>query len=414
MHPGRRRDEEFGMEQSTEWGRIDDEGTVFVRTSAGERAIGSWQAGEPAAGLAHFARRYGDLATEVQLLEKRLASGAADPGSTRTTAVTLQEGLPTAAVLGDVDGLSARLVAVIAAADGKLAEVKVQRAQAKAASVAAKETLVAEAEQIADSSQWKASGDRLRAIVDEWRLIKGIDRRTDEQLWKRFSAARDAFTKRRGAHFAERDQQADSVKLVKERIVAEAEELATSKDWGPTAARMRQLLTDWKASGRARREAEDALWSRFRSAQDAFFAARSAVFSERDAEQAANQKRKEALIAEAEALDPADLDKANSALRDLQERYDAVGHVPRDAVRGLDTRMQDAERRIREAVEDEWDRSAAVENPVLVQLRAAAAKAETQLAKARAAGDATRVADAEAALAARRQWLAEAEKSARP
>lgn len=402
------------MEQSTEWGRIDDEGTVFVRTVTGERPVGSWQAGDPAAGLAHFTRRYDDLATEVELLDKRLASGAADPASTRSTAVALQEGLPTVAAVGDLDGLSARLDAVRAAADGKLAEGRERRAQAKAAAVAAKEALAVEAERLAESSQWKATGDRFRSIVDEWRQIKGIDRRVDEQLWKRFAAARDTFGKRRGAHFAERDQQADSVRLVKERIVAEAEELAGSKDWVPTAARMRQLLADWKASGRARRDVEDALWARFRAAQDAFFAARSAVFAERDAEQAANQKRKEALIAEAEALDPADLDKAKAALRDLQERYDAIGHVPRDAIRGLDARMQDAERRIRDAVEDRWDRSAAVENPVLVQLRAAADKAETQLTKARAAGNTARIAEAEAALTARRQWLAEAERSARP
>lgn len=400
------------MGQSTEWGRIDDEGTVYVRTASGERPVGSWQAGDPAVGLAHFTRRYDDLATEVELLEQRLASGTADPASTRTNAGTLKNSLPTAAVVGDLDGLAVRLDAVIAAADGKLAEARERRAQAKAAAVVAKEALVAEAEQLADSTQWKASGDRLRAIVDEWRLIKGIDRRTDEQLWKRFAAARDTFTKRRGAHFVERDQQRDSVRLVKERIVVEAEELASSKDWGPSAARLRQLLADWKASGRARREAEDTLWSRFRAAQDAFFAARGAVFSERDAEQVANQKLKEALIAEAEALDPTDLDKSKAALRELQERYDAVGHVPRDSIRGLDARMQAAERRIREAVEDRWDASAAVENPVLVQLREAAHKAESQLKKAHAAGDPSRVADAEAALAARRQWLAEAEKSA--
>jgi len=401
------------MGQSTEWGRIDDDGTVYVRTASGERPVGSWQAGDPASGLAHFCRRYDDLATEVELLEKRLASGAADAASTRANATTLQETLPTAAVVGDLDGLGVRLDAVTAAADGKLAEARERRAQAKAAAVAAKETLVAEAEQLSLSSQWKASGDRLRRIVEEWRLIKGIDRRTDEQLWKRFAAARDAFTKRRGVHFAERDQQRDSARLVKERIVAEAEELASSKDWAPTAARMRDLLAEWKSSGRARRQAEDALWSRFRAAQDAFFVARSTVFSERDAEQVANQKRKEALITEAEALDAANLEKAKAALRDLQERYDAVGHVPRDAIRGLDARMQAAERRIRDAVEDRWDASAVVENPVLVQLREAARKAESQLSKAHAAGDSSRVADAEAALAARRQWLADAEKSAR-
>jgi hypothetical protein len=66
---------------SSQWGRIDDDGTVFVRTSSGERVIGSWQAGDAEAGLAYYTRRYDDLATEVTLLEQRLTSGAADPAT---------------------------------------------------------------------------------------------------------------------------------------------------------------------------------------------------------------------------------------------------------------------------------------------------------------------------------------------
>lgn len=401
------------MAQASQWGRIDDEGTVYVRTASGERPVGSWQAGDPAAGLAHFSRRYDDLATEVELLEKRLASGAAEPGATRTQAGATKEGLPSAAAVGDLDGLGTRLEAVMAAADAKLAEVRAARAQAKAAAVAAKEQLAAEAEQLADSSQWKASGDRLRVIVDEWRQIKGVDKRTDEQLWKRFAAARDTFGARRTAYFAERDKEREAASRVKERIIAEAEELATSTDWAPTAARMRELLAAWKASGRAARPIEDALWTRFRSAQDAFFAARSATFAERDAGQVANQKRKEAVIAEAEALETSNVERATAALRDLQDRYDAIGHVPRDAMRGLDARMQAAERRVREASDERWDRSAVMDNPLLVQMREAVAKAESQLHKAQASGNSTRIRDAEAALAARRQWLADAEQSAR-
>lgn len=405
------------MAVSVEWGRVDDEGTVFVRTAEGERVVGSWQAGDPAAGLAHFQRRYDDLATEVELLERRLASGAADPAATATTAGELRGGLPTVAAVGDLDTLARRLDAVVVAAEERKAAVQEQRAAeraaAKAQALAAKEALAVEAEKLATSTQWKASGDRLRAIVEEWRLIKGIDKRADDQLWKRFSTARDEFAARRTAYFAKRDEERGAAKLVKERIVAEAEGLASSTDWGPTASRMRQLLADWKAAGRAPRELEDALWTRFRAAQDAFFAARSARLSERDTEQQANQRRKEAVIAEVEALDLADLDKAKAALRDLQDRYDAIGHVPREAIRGLDGRMQAAERRVRDATDQRWDRTAAQDNPVLVQLREAVAKAEAQLTKARASGSAARIRDAESSLVARRQWLADAEQSAR-
>ena len=148
---------------SSEWGRIDEDGTVYVRTADGERAIGSWQAGDPEAGLAFYPLRYEDLATEVRLLEKRLESGAGDPASTRSHVRAMKEQLPTAAVIGDLAALDARLDALLAAAEAKAGEAAAARDKARADAVAAKEALVAEAEKIAESgTSWKASGDRLR------------------------------------------------------------------------------------------------------------------------------------------------------------------------------------------------------------------------------------------------------------
>ena len=402
------------MTASNEWGRVDTDGTVYVRTATGERAIGSWYAGSAEEGLAHFARRYDDLATEVALLESRLQSGAGDPKATLAAAGTLRGSLDTVAVIGDLAELETRLAALAEAAQVKVEQASAARAAARAASAAAKEKLVLEAEELAQSSQWKATGDRFRAIVEEWKAIRGVDRKVDEQLWKRFAAARDTFTRRRGSHFASLDEQRGQAKARKEELVAQAEALADSTEWGPTANRLKALMNEWKSAGRASKEAEEQLWSRFRAAQDRFFARRAEAFSERNAEQLANQRAKEALIAEAEALDPSsDLRGAQARLRDIQERFDAVGHVPREAMRPLDARMRAAEQRIRDAVDVQWKQGSTSSNPLLDQLRDTVAKAEAQLSKARASGDAGRVAEAEAAVAARREWLAEAERSVR-
>ena len=56
------------------WGRVDADGTVYVRTADGERVIGSWQAGSPEEAIAFFARKYEALETEVVLLEQRIAT----------------------------------------------------------------------------------------------------------------------------------------------------------------------------------------------------------------------------------------------------------------------------------------------------------------------------------------------------
>jgi hypothetical protein len=396
----------------TQWGRVDEEGTVYVRTAEGERAVGSWQAGEPAEGLAHYGRRFDDLATEVVLLEARLAAHTGNPGEIKSKAQALADTIPTATAVGDLDGLAARARAMVSTADVALAESRAEKAAARALQVQRKEALAAEAEAIAaDSTQWKAAGDRLKAIVEEWKTIKGIDRKTDDALWQRFAAARDAFGRRRGAHFATLDAQRAESRAAKSELIAEAERLSSSTEWGPTSAAMRTLMDRWKAVPRTGRDTDDDLWKRFRAAQDVFFAARTANDKARSSEEVANQQQKEELLAEAEKLDPAkDLRGAQNALRKIQERYDAIGHVPRGVMRDLEDRMRAVEQKVRGAVDSSRPRSEP-ENPLLTSMRAAVTKAEEQLAKAEASGNASRVSEAQANLATRREWLAEAEKS---
>lgn len=390
----------------SQWGRIDEDGTVFVRTPDGEREIGSWQTGDPEAGLRFYQVRYDDLVTEVDLLQTRLESGAGDPAATRAQAAALKEHLPTAAVIGDLAALGSRLDALLSASDAKAGERAAARERARADAVAAKEKLADEAETIARSAtSWKSSGERLRAIVEEWKQIRGIDRKTDDALWRRFAAARDAFGKRRTEYFAHLDVQRGEARRVKEKLVSRAQELATSTDWKQTTADMRALMNEWKAAPRAARDVEDDLWGRFRAAQDAFFARRSGTFAERDAEQAENQQKKEAIIAEAQALDLGDPRAAQSALRDLQARFDAVGHVPREAVRRVDDRMRAAEQRVRDAVDAQWRQAGQASNPILAALRERLAEAEAKLDRARSSGDAARIARAEDEVAQRRALL---------
>ena len=395
------------------WGRVDEEGTVYVRTAEGERAVGSWQAGEPAAGLAHYGRRYDDLATEVSLLEARLKAHTGNPGEIKNKAQVLAESIPTAAAVGDLDGLAARARAMVDTADSAAAESRAEKQAARAGQIARKEALAAEAEQIAaESTSWKAAGDRLKAIVEEWKTIRGIDRKTDEALWTRFAAARDAFGRRRGAHFASLDAQRGEARSAKQDLIKEAQSLATSTDWGPTSAAMRSLMDRWKAVPRTGRDGDDDLWKEFRAAQDVFFAARAESDKKRTGEEQANQQLKEELLAEAEKLDPTtDLRGAQNALRKIQERYDAIGHVPRGVMRSLEDRMQAVEQKVRGATDSSRARSAP-ENPMVTSMRAAVSKAEEQLAKAEAAGDTKRIEEAQANLVTRREWLTEAEKSA--
>ncbi|WP_030919998.1 DUF349 domain-containing protein [Streptosporangium amethystogenes] len=399
------------------WGRVDDDGTVYVRTAEGERAVGSWQAGEPEEALAYFHRKFDELAGQVTLLEQRLRGTDLPPAQAEATIVKLREAITDAHAVGDLDALLNRLNTLTELVAQRREEVKAARDVARAEAKSVKERIVAEAERIADdTTHWKTGGERLRQLIEEWKAAERIDRVTEAALWKRLSAARTAFAKRRKAYFAGLDEQREGVRSTKERIVAEAEALASSTDWGATASAYRELMQEWKSAGRASREVEDELWGRFKGAQDQFFQARSAVFAERDASLAANAEAKEQLLTEAEKILPVtDARAARSVLRGILERWEAAGPVPREQRDRLEGGLRKIDDAVRKAEETEWKRSnpearARAQNTV-DQLRKSIAQLEGRLTKARDAGKDKDVKDTEEALAARRSWLEEAERT---
>ncbi|MFD9813615.1 DUF349 domain-containing protein [Streptomyces sp. NPDC059080] len=400
---------------SDPWGRVDETGTVYVRTTDGEQVVGSWQAGTPEEALAYFERKYEGLVVEIGLLERRVKTTDLSAKDATAAIDHLRQQVDEHHAVGDLEALRKRLDALVATVDARREERKAQKVKQSDEARQAKEKLVAEAEELAASEQWRAAGERLRALVDTWKGLPRLDRKTDDELWHRFSHARSAFSKRRKAHFASLDAQREEARKVKEKLVAEAQALSKSTDWGATAARYRELMTDWKAAGRAQREHEDELWNRFRGAQDVFFQARGEVFAERDTEQRENLTRKEELAAEAEKLLPVtDLKAARAAFRSVNERWEAIGHVPRDARPKIEGRMHAVERAIQEAEEAEWRRT----NPeararaagLTGQLQDAVDKLEKQIETARTAGNTAKADKLGRELAGRKELLDQALK----
>ena len=398
------------------WGRVDADGTVWVRTPAGERAAGSYPGATPDEALAYYGRKYEELAGQVTLLEQRLSAAGLAPKDADSSLANLRTAVSDAHAVGDLDALRQRLDALEEKIGEHRREAESTRAKVREEARATKDRIVAEAESLTDTTEWKRSGDKLRALLDEWKAAPRLDRKSDDALWKRFSHARTAFDKRRRAHFAELDTQRAGAAEAKEKLIAEAESLSESTDWTATASRYRELMTQWKAAGRARRDIEDALWARFRTAQDVFFTARSAAFAARDADLQVNLEKKESLLVEAEALLPVtDVRAARAAMRVVHEKWEAIGHVPRpvrDKVEGRLKRVDDA---VRGADESEWKRSnpeaRARAEATVAQLQASIATLDAQAEAARQAGNADEAGKAEEAAAARREWLTEAEKT---
>ncbi|WP_081861378.1 DUF349 domain-containing protein [Cellulomonas sp. HZM] len=407
------------------FGSVDDEGNVTVREAAGDRVVGQFPGASAEEAIGLYVRRFLDLQAKVTLFEARLSAADLSVKEIDQTLAKLTSELEEPAAVGDLDGLRSRLDALRGTAAERRAVADAERAAARQVAVEQRTSIVEQAEKIAGTEpsrvQWRPAGEQLRTLLDEWKQAQRsgprLDRATEEALWKRFSHARTTFDRERRHFFAELEQRNAGAKAVKEKLVVEAERLQSSTDWGATAGAFRDLMTQWKAAGRASRADDDALWARFRGAQDAFFAARDAQNAATDEEFRANLVVKEALLVEAETLVPVtDLSAAKQAIRGIQDRWEAAGKVPRGDVQRVEGRLRAVESAIRDAEQAQWTRS----NPetraraegAAAQLEAAIAGLEADLDAAKAKKDARRIAEAQAALDARRAWLEQVQRAA--
>jgi hypothetical protein len=399
------------------FGRVDSDGTVYVRTAEGERSVGQVPDVPAADALAFFTRRFEALELEVNLLQTRISSGALSPDDALASIRTVRDAVTGANAVGDLDGLLHRLDALLPVIAAQRAARRAERTRQQEETRAAKEQFVLEAERLAAGNDWRGGVNRFRALLEAWKALPRLDRATDDELWHRFSSARTAYTRRRKAQFARENEAREAARVAKEQLAAEAEALAGSTDWGPTTGAYRDLMTRWKAAGPAPRGVEEGLWKRFRAAQDAFFTAKQAALSAQDSEFRANAQAKEALLAEAEALLPIrDPGAAKAAYRDILRRWSAIGKVPRDSIRTLDSRLRAVETAINEAEGERWRRT----NPeTRARAEDTAAKLEAQItaleqraAKAEARGDHQAAREAAQAAATYREWLTQAQRAA--
>ena len=410
-----------GGHRASEFGRVDDTGTVFVRTPEGEREVGSYPGATPAEALAYFTRKYDELLASAELLLQRVTHTDLAAKEAAEALAKLHEQTTQARVVGDLAALEAKVQAVEAAVQAKRSTEDAERRAAREVGRAKREALVAEAESIAGQPehkvQWKASGARMRALLDEWKALQRsgpkLDRESETALWQRFSTARNGFDKARRVHFAQLEGSQSEAKAAKKRLVAEAEELATSTDWAPTATAFKRLMDRWRDAGRASRTDDDALWARFKAAQDSFFAAKDEVVAAENEEYKANLVVKEELLAQAQALLPVtDVEAAKASLRRIQDAWDAAGKVPRGDLERVEKAMRRVEQTVRETDEKRWanrnPEAAARAQSLVDQLESAVEGLRADLTRAEATGNARKTAEARAALEAREQWLAQA------
>ena len=402
--------------------RIDEDGTVYVKDGDDERVIGGFPEGIPSSPFALYERRYADLEATIKLFEDRLAS--LNPRDIDQTLATLREQVVSPNVIGDIPALRRRVEAVEKAAEERKEVAREERKAAKAQALADRTAVVERAEAVVAQdpakTHWKQSGQTLRDLLEEWKALQRrgprLEKSVEDELWKRFSSARTQFDRHRRQFFSQLDQAQSEAKRVKEALIAEAEALSSSVDWSRTAGAYRELMNRWKAAPRASRKEDDALWARFRAAQQVFFDARRAKDEATDAQYRETLVAKEEILADAEKILPVtDIERAKAQLRLIQDRWEEVGRVPSSDLHRVEGRLRAVEAAVREAEEKEWRRT----NPetraraagMVGQLQEQIAQLERSLADAESTGDNKSASAVRETLETKRAWLAQISSS---
>jgi hypothetical protein len=404
------------------FGRVGEDGTVYVITPTGDRAVGSYPGKTADEALAYFVKKFEMAASEVALLAARIRSGAMVPSDAHEAVNKLRTQISELNGVGDLVNLAQSLEKIPAlitehegAYQARKAAQNAEREVRKVEAAAIKEKIVVEAESLIDSVAWKVTTARLKELLDDWKKAPRLDKKVDAALWKRFSSSRNKFDKRRRTHFSNLDSEQKIVASTKESIVKEAESLANSREWLNTAKKYKELMDKWKAAGRGKKSADTALWNRFKTAQDTFFKAKNADMDKRKGSMVENLAKREAMIVEFEALLPiTDFKSAKKKFYDLMGKWQKIGMTDRKKRTSFDSRIKKVEDEINELERNfarKSDPSAKAQaNKVVQGLAEAIENYEKQAAKAEAAGQTAKAMVAREAAAARRGWLEEAQK----
>ena len=406
----------------SQFGRVGEDGTVFVRTSEGEKPVGSYPGKSAEEALAYFVRKFEALASEVAITAARITSGAMVPQDAHESVKKLRQQVRELNGVGDLDSLALSVEQIEPLIEGNREAYEAKKAAESAVKAARreqilveKEKIVAEAESLALSENWKVTGDRLKTLLDEWKAAPRLDKKADGDFWKRFSASRNKFDKRRRTHFAQLEATSSVVSAAKMEIITEAEKLATSTDWVATARRFKTLMDSWKTAGRGKPSDEAKLWARFKAAQDQFFTAKNADLEKREVSMTANLAKREELIVQIEALVPfTDAKAAKNSFRDLMRSWEKIGITHRDKRAAFDARVAKVEEVIKEAEAEIWRKTdpaaKARAAEVVKQLSESIENYRKVAAKSQAAGNEKKAKEALESAEARTVWLAEAEK----
>lgn len=176
---------------------------------------------------------------------------------------------------------------------------------------------------------WDEKTNFIKQLRDQFNEKSAKRYRHSSKVYKEFRIACDAFFKGKSEFYANIKLQMNENLEAKRKLCEIAESLQDSKEWKQTTQKLIDLQKEWKTIGPTTRKHSDAIWKRFTTACDVFFAEKKKNFSSKKDDEIHNLNKKLEIIEKLKAfkdVKSSDLDSAQ--LKALVDEFNAIGHVP--------------------------------------------------------------------------------------
>lgn len=136
----------------------------------------------------------------------------------------------------------------------------------------AKQDLIQQAKELANSEEWQKTSTKFKELMDAWKAAGSAGREKEDDLWNEFNEYRQTFYKARNAYYEKLYVLQDQNLEAKNELIARAKAINETKSYSrENTKQMKELGVEWKKIGSCRKEKEEAVWKNFKEQMDQYF-----------------------------------------------------------------------------------------------------------------------------------------------
>jgi len=195
-----------------------------------------------------------------------------------------------------------------------------------------KEALCVQAEALADQPE-PTHKLKFQELQTAWKAIGQASRDQEVAIWQRFRAACNRYYEWLDSLRPENLAQKEALCVAVEELTAA---ITPDTNFLQVAKKVVALQRQWKEIGPVPKEQQDAVWERFKSQCDAFYAAKKEHDDAVDRQRPENQAKKEAILARIKELSVAKVSRESvKEIIAIQEEWHRIGPAEKEKERSL-------------------------------------------------------------------------------